>query len=122
VTGNLEPIGWSKMDALGLGSYFTSPRFGGFGSDFCSGNTDESWRDRAELVRIASSKGVKAVQRQAARASRWDGAADAEAISGQSAQDQQWLANSYWRERYHVGDTPMDIKAALDAGAVAIGE
>jgi phosphoglycolate phosphatase-like HAD superfamily hydrolase len=26
VTGNLEAIGWSKMDALGIGSLFTAPR------------------------------------------------------------------------------------------------
>ena len=31
-------------------------RFGGFGSDHCSGNTLESWRDREELVRIAASR------------------------------------------------------------------
>lgn len=38
VTGNLEPIGWGKMEALGLAPLFTQPPFGGFGSDFCSGN------------------------------------------------------------------------------------
>ena len=38
VTGNLEPIGWGKMRALGLQPLFTPPPFGGFGSDFCSGN------------------------------------------------------------------------------------
>ena len=31
-------------------------RFGGFGSDHCSGNTLESWRDREELVRIAAAR------------------------------------------------------------------
>lgn len=35
---------------------FTEPNFGGFGSDFCSGNTEESWRDRAEFVRVAAAK------------------------------------------------------------------
>jgi phosphoglycolate phosphatase len=34
----------------------SKPRFGGFGSDFCSGNTTESWRDRGELVRIAAKR------------------------------------------------------------------
>lgn len=33
-----------------------SCRLGGFGSDFCSGNTDEMWHDRAELIRIAEKK------------------------------------------------------------------
>lgn len=45
------------MEALGLADYFTTPRFGGFGSDFCSGNTVESWLDRGELVKIAAKKG-----------------------------------------------------------------
>eukprot|EP00887_Chlorella_sp_A99_P007702 scaffold20.g7702.t1 len=56
VTGNLEPIGWTKMAALGIEHLFTKPLFGGFGSDFCSGNVEESWRDRAELVRIAAKR------------------------------------------------------------------
>ena len=152
VTGNLQPIGWAKMEALGLKSLFTSPPFGGeyliysckrvsgylgwaemealglkslftsppfgggswkepvspvlcacscgppvhacesefgfllelskdmhsqlqddegltrscgvlgpgFGSDHCSGDTRESWRDRAELVRIAAKRAQEA--------------------------------------------------------------
>lgn len=44
------------MRALGLEQLFSSPRFGGFGSDFCSGNTEEMWRDRAQLVRIAAQR------------------------------------------------------------------
>ena len=86
VTGNLEPIGWAKMEALGIHELFTQPLFGGFGrhaltsficcapsfvlicikdfvsfpfatcSDYCSGNTLESWKDRAELVRIAAKR------------------------------------------------------------------
>lgn len=35
VTGNLEPIGWGKMAALGVQDLFTAPCFGGFGSDYC---------------------------------------------------------------------------------------
>lgn len=56
VTGNLQPIGWTKMRALGVEELFTCPRFGGFGSDFCSGNVEEMWRDRAEFVRIAAER------------------------------------------------------------------
>ena len=56
VTGNLEPIGWGKMRALGLHDFFSEPPFGGFGSDTCSGNIAESWKDRAELVRIAAAR------------------------------------------------------------------
>jgi len=59
VTGNLEPIAWGKMRALGLESLFTQPPFGGFGSDFCSGNHQESWKDRMELVSIAADRAEK---------------------------------------------------------------
>ena len=46
VTGNLQPIAWGKLRALGLGLEETSCEFvcGGFGSDA---------EDRAELVRVA---------------------------------------------------------------------
>lgn len=57
VTGNLEPIGWAKMDALGIKHLFTEPYFGGFGSDYCNpDNSEQSWKDRAELVKIAAQK------------------------------------------------------------------
>ncbi len=45
VTGNLEPIGWAKMRALGLLPLFSAPLFGGFGSDH---------RERGMLVCIAA--------------------------------------------------------------------
>ena len=47
VTGNLEPIGWAKMERLGVAQYFTPPRFGGFGSDHT---------DRGELVALAAAR------------------------------------------------------------------
>jgi phosphoglycolate phosphatase len=53
VTGNLEPIGWAKMEALGIKELFSEPCFGGFGSDICSGNLEEVWRDRGEMITIA---------------------------------------------------------------------
>jgi hypothetical protein len=59
VTGNLEPIGWAKMRALGIGHLFTAPPFGGFGSDHCSGDTAEMWRDRQEFVRIAAERAAQ---------------------------------------------------------------
>lgn len=31
-------------------------RFGGFGSDLCSGNYEESWRDRSEFVKLAGQR------------------------------------------------------------------
>lgn len=91
VTGNLQPIGWAKMEALGIAHLFTQPRFGGFGSDFCSGNQDGmGWRDRAEFVRIAARK--------------------CEELHGGTLE-----------ARFHVGDAPMDVRAAAAAGAVPIG-
>ncbi|GBF94295.1 hypothetical protein Rsub_06917 [Raphidocelis subcapitata] len=92
VTGNLEPIGWGKMAALGIDGLFSSPRFGGFGSDYCSGSTEEMWRDRAEFINIA------------ARRAR-------EALGGDIAIGRRW----------HVGDTPADVRAAVEAGAAALG-
>lgn len=60
VTGNLEPIGWAKMDALGIKHMFTEPYFGGFGSDYCNpDNSEQSWKDRAELVKISAQKAHK---------------------------------------------------------------
>jgi len=91
VTGNLEPIGWMKMEKLGIKHLFTEPNFGGFGSDYCSGNTEGmGWRDRAELVRIAA-------QRCSER------------------------CGSEVGPRFHIGDAPMDVKAAEAANAHPIG-
>jgi len=59
VTGNLEPIGWAKMEASGIRHLFTEPNFGGFGSDFCSGDTSCMWRDRGEMIRIAAKKATE---------------------------------------------------------------
>ncbi len=60
VTGNLQPIGWAKMEALGIKHLFSEPYFGGFGSDYCNpDNSDQSWKDRAELVKIAAEKAQK---------------------------------------------------------------
>lgn len=94
VTGNLEPIAYSKMQALDLAHRFSQPLFGGFGSDFCSGNFAEMWRDRAEFIRIAGLK--------------------ADAILSQQLR-------SPVARCCHIGDTPNDIQAACEAGAIAIG-
>lgn len=59
VTGNLEQIAWSKMKAMNLFDLFTPFPFGGFGSDYCSGNFDESWKDRSELIKIAFDRAQK---------------------------------------------------------------
>jgi phosphoglycolate phosphatase-like HAD superfamily hydrolase len=101
VTGNLEPIGWSKMDALGIRHLFSTPNFGGFSTDYCNpDHVEQSWRDRAEFVRIAARK----LQEQAASSGGGGGGGGSEI-----------------RARFHVGDAPMDVQAAVGAGAVAVG-
>ena len=92
VTGNLEPIGWSKMEALGLAQLFSEPRFGGFSTDYCSGIPSESWRDRGAFCSIAAEK---------LRARLGDAALPP--------------------FRFHVGDTPNDILAPLEAGFKGVG-
>jgi phosphoglycolate phosphatase len=94
VTGNLEPIGWHKMAAVNLKNRFSRPFFGGFGSDFCSGNFAEMWHDRAEFIRIARAK------------------ADAILLE----QHRPPVSRCF-----HMGDTPNDIRAAASAGVAAIG-
>ena len=94
-TGNLEDIGWMKMEELGLIQYFTAPRFGGFGNLYCSGELDvnKSYLDRAKLLDIAAQRAV--------------------ALAG--AND----ASDF--HRVHVGDAPHDVDAAVEAGVFALG-
>ncbi|KAL3142771.1 hypothetical protein ABBQ38_003071 [Trebouxia sp. C0009 RCD-2024] len=92
VTGNLQPIGWAKMEALGIKHLFSEPYFGGFGSDYCNpDNSEQSWKDRAELVKIAAQKAEK------------------------------HFPGVQWKAKWHVGDTPMDIQAAQGGKAQALG-
>lgn len=92
VTGNLEPIGWAKMEALGLRKLFSSsPLLGGFSSDYCSNQLADHSIDRAEFIRVAARKAVAAGK----------------------------LAPAH--RIVHFGDTPNDIKAAVSAGALPVG-
>ena len=52
VTGNLEPIAWTKMRRLGIYQHFTAPGLGGFGSDHTL---------RGELVKIAAQRCAEAL-------------------------------------------------------------
>lgn len=38
---------------------YAGTRFGGFGSDYCSGNTAEMWRDRSEFVKLAGQRAAQ---------------------------------------------------------------
>jgi len=91
VTGNLEPIAWLKMEALGIKQYFSTPNFGGFGSDYTSGDPTKKAEDRAEMVRIAAKRA----------------AASYEGVE--------------IGDRYHIGDAPPDVWAAEAGGAAAVG-
>ena len=86
VTGNVAEIAWLKMEAVGIESLFSQPRFGGFGSEFCSGDHSVAGKaaDRAELVLQAR---AKALQRHPTIA-----------------------------VHVHVGDAPADIKAGEASG------
>ena len=135
VTGNLEPIGWGKMDALGIGGLFTQPRFGGFGSDYCSGNTAETWRDRAEFVRLADKKGQSAAGKASGVAREgWCGMIGGGASTLSLGNEQveytrlrqpfstpNFRPGAAFAKRVHIGDAPMDVQAAADAGAVPLG-
>jgi phosphoglycolate phosphatase-like HAD superfamily hydrolase len=108
VTGNMEPIGLGKMEALDLDGYFNKPSFfGGFGSDHCSGNFEESWKDRAEFVRIAAQKAEKLL--------------NSSSSSNNSSNSSSSSSSSSIKRRVHVGDAPMDVQAAVAAGAKALG-
>jgi phosphoglycolate phosphatase-like HAD superfamily hydrolase len=98
-TGNLEPIGWLKMQALGLKPFFTAPALGGFGSDYWGQDTKKASEDRAQLLRVARQK------------------AEASLKKGESP-----TADIGTIDRHvHVGDSPFDIKAAELAEAVPLG-
>ena len=90
-TGNLEPIAWSKMEALGIRHLFTDPPIGGFGSDFCGMDIDKGAQDRAELVKIAAARVA------AARPGHHIG------------------------RRMHIGDAPNDVMAAALVSAEPVG-
>lgn len=91
-TGNLQAIGEAKMRALNVHQHFTTPQCGGFGSDFCGGAAGVAapHSDRAQLLRVA-----------AERAAEINGGATVDA-------------------RVHIGDTPYDVLAAVEAGAAPV--
>lgn len=130
VTGNLQPIGWRKVETLGVARHFDEllaavqggggegssdreegkaarkSRVGGFGSDHCSeaeSAIDEPWRDRARFIEIA-----------AERALRTAAAASAANASTKNAP-------ATISRRIHIGDTVYDLKAAAAAGALPVG-
>lgn len=117
VTGNLQPIGWRKVETLGVARHFDElvvagssdeeevektrrkRRVGGFGSDHCSGTEGaigEPWRDRARFIEIAAERALRTA---AAAASK----------------------EATISRRIHIGDTVYDLKAAAAAGALPVG-
>lgn len=123
VTGNLQPIGWRKVETLGVARHFDEivlssgedgggggggegekkGRVGGFGSDFCSSEEaaiDEPWRDRARFIEVAAERALRT-------------AAAAKLACSPSSPSVA--------RKVHVGDTPFDLKAARAAGALPVG-
>lgn len=120
VTGNLQPIGWRKVETLGVAHHFDElvdfggegssdeeevertrrkRRVGGFGSDHCSeseGAIDEPWRDRARFIEIAAERALRTAAAAAAK-------------------------DAHISRRVHIGDTVFDLKAAAEAGALPVG-
>jgi phosphoglycolate phosphatase len=128
VTGNLEPMGWIKMEAMGLLPLFSSPRFGGFGSDYCSGNTAESWRDRAEFIRWSFSysfqRFITVLRAESPMRRRRRYACETRHRTG----DCLTVCTAHRAanmppigRRFHIGDAPTDIQAAVQANVCPIG-
>eukprot|EP00929_Paragymnodinium_shiwhaense_P087017 TRINITY_DN47349_c0_g1_i1.p2 TRINITY_DN47349_c0_g1~~TRINITY_DN47349_c0_g1_i1.p2 ORF type:complete len:268 (+),score=71.14 TRINITY_DN47349_c0_g1_i1:172-975(+) len=96
VTGNVEAIAWGKMKSVGLevGTHFSEPAFGGFGSCVATSGTDEDAkvRDRGEQIKLAMQRGKEAF-----------GSAPADIRC------------------FHIGDAPPDVSAAAYAGVTPIG-
>lgn len=103
-------------------------------ADYCNpANVEESWRDRAEFVRIAAQK-LEAVQ-QGERAGLWRSGAVTDGclrlLCGKARDVQEQRPNQSAaaprptaggiKARFHVGDAPMDVQAAVGGGAQAIG-
>merc|ERR1712078_237821 len=108
-TGNLEPIGWLKMESLGLKPFFTAPALGGFGSDYWGKDVARPSEDRAQLLRIARDKAEASLKRR--------GATPTPSSDGDT--DFAGLTNIV--RHVHVGDSPFDIKAAELANAIPLG-
>ena len=92
LTGNVRPVAEVKLAALGLRE----------GLDLCIGAYGDDHEDRAELVQVARR-----------RASAVHGRSLSSPFAGSSS-----FAGS---STVVVGDTPLDISAALSAGARAVG-
>ena len=125
VTGNLQPIGWRKVEALGVARHFDEMvlsegeegeggsgkrrRVGGFGSDFCSPEEsaiDEPWCDRARFIEVAAERALKTRAAAAAAAAK----------ASPSSPPPLVIAR-----KVHIGDTPFDLMAAAEAGALPVG-
>lgn len=92
LTGNIRPLAEVKLAALGLRE----------GLDLCIGAYGDDHEDRTELVQVA--------RRRAA------------AVHGRSSPSPFAGSSSFaGRSTVVVGDTPLDISAALSAGARAVG-
>ena len=134
VTGNLQPIGWRKVETLGVAHLFdeivvsegskgdgdggeeekgdegaaegkrATQRVGGFGSDFCSNREAAIDEPWRDRARFIEIAAERALRTAAATNS---------ASSSPSA--------AVISRKVHIGDTPFDLKAAEAAGALPVG-
>lgn len=143
VTGNLEDIAWAKMRALGVEGRFSAPRFGGFGS------VRARMRARTTRVRVHVRARARAyvlgcvaarvhVRRSPLRPSAHTHTESRVHAHGrtrtrprpQDARDRAELvaaaasrcasAHAAPGARFHLGDTPNDVRAAEACGATPI--
>ena len=102
--------------------------------DYCNPeNANDSWKDRAELVRIAAQKAKKLHPGESAAASKQSHGCCAVLLLRllTEAQHKGHRCRSWWQlsiragseldVKWHVGDTPMDVQAAHGGGAEALG-
>jgi phosphoglycolate phosphatase-like HAD superfamily hydrolase len=146
VTGNLQPIGWRKVETLGVAHFFdaiVSNGEGGEGDRREGGGEGEEEAEEEGSTRSTATRRVggfgsdfcsadegaidepwrdraRFVEIAAERALRTAAAADAAAASASSSSFPSSSPPVVAR-KVHVGDTPHDLRAAAAAGALPVG-
>lgn len=144
VTGNLQPIGWIKMEALGLRSFFTEPGFGGCvlvlhpalpssghspdSASACAAGSGATTRSEASSSSSPRSGAVPDFSCDVRSCSCGSSAGLSSRHPGARRSTRATHRNRRAAElgrphsvHWHVGDTPADISAAEYGGARALG-
>jgi phosphoglycolate phosphatase-like HAD superfamily hydrolase len=104
-TGNIRPLAEAKLAALGLRE----------GLDLCIGAYGDDHEDRTELVHVARRRAAGVHGRSMSVS--FAGASSSSSGSSPRAESSSFAGSS----TVVVGDTPLDISAALSTGARAVG-